>query len=129
MAVSKRSKKQAQRRSARQPGRRSARQPGSKSEFIRTRPPGMTAREVVAEAATLGMTMSEHFVYNIRSTAKKKAARLAPSLSVSAARAITGRTASREADFRRLTLALGLDRSKQLLAEVETKLAALISGR
>ena len=121
MAASKRSKKHAQ--------RKSVRQPSSKSEFIRTRRPGMTAKEVVAEAAALGMTMSEHFVYNIRSTAKKKASKLAPTLSASAARTITGRAASREAEFRRLTLALGLDRSKQLLAEVETKLAALISGR
>ncbi len=121
MAASKRSKKQAR--------RRSVRQPGSKSEFIRTRPPGMTAKEVVAAAAELGMTMSEHFVYNIRSTAKKKVSSLAPSLSASATRAITGRASSREAEFRRLTLSLGLDRSKQLLAEVETKLAALISGR
>jgi hypothetical protein len=121
MAASTKSKKRAR--------RRLVRQPSSKSEFIRTRPPGMTAKEVMAAGAELGVTMSEHFVYNIRSTAKKKASRLAPSLSASATRAITGRAATREAEFRTLTLALGLDRSKRLLAEVETELAAVSSGR
>jgi len=108
---------------------RQERPPLSKSEFIRTRPPGMTAKQVVAAARALGMSMSEHFVYNIRSTAKKRAAGSAARLSGSASRATAGQIASREAEFRRLTLALGLDRAKELLAEVEAKLTNLISGR
>jgi hypothetical protein len=39
------------------------------------------------------------------------------------------RSASPEADFRRLTLELGLDRSKELLHETERRVAELINGK
>jgi hypothetical protein len=103
----------------------------SKSEFIRTRPPGMTARQVVEAAAVRGMSLSEHFVYNIRSTAKKKAQGAATRAATAggADRLAGGTAAAQEAQFRRLALELGLQRSGQLLEEVEHRLTALIAGQ
>jgi hypothetical protein len=103
----------------------------SKSEFIRTRPPGMTARQVVQAAAALGMSLSEHFVYNIRSTAKKKARGVVGRASAAGGpgRPAPGRLGTREAQFRRLAMELGLQRSSQLLEELEHRLTALIAGQ
>jgi hypothetical protein len=104
----------------------------SKSEFIRTRPPGMTARQVVEAAAAQGMALTEHFVYNIRSTAKKKAgkSKLTAAVAAQASARGTGRAGrAQESTFRRLILALGLDRAKKLVSEVEAKLTALIAGQ
>lgn len=101
----------------------------SKSEFIRSRPPGMTAKQVVVAAAARGMKLSEHFVYNIRSSAKKRAAKVRRDARVSTGAARVGRgDGAQAAQFRSLVLDLGLARARALLDDMERRLSAVISG-
>jgi hypothetical protein len=45
---------------------------GAKSEFIRSQPTSMTAKEVVAAAAAKGIKLSENLVYAARASSRKK---------------------------------------------------------
>ena len=50
----------------------------TKSEFIRSKPKKMQAKEVVAQAAKLGMKFTENYVYTIRRAAALRAERKVP---------------------------------------------------
>jgi hypothetical protein len=84
----------------------------------------MSAKDVVAKAKTDGISLTEAYVYTIRSSSKKAAKRGARG---------TGRvgrpagTDARDARFRELALGMGLDRARALITEMERKLAALIN--
>jgi hypothetical protein len=127
--------------SKRAAGGRAARPSGklrrNKAEFVRNQPVGMPARDVVAAAARLGMIITPDYVHKVRSTAKARST--APS--GKPARRPSARSDFRfakplgvlragtpEAAFRKLVLELGLQRAKDLLADVERKLGALIHG-
>jgi hypothetical protein len=103
----------------------------SKSEFIRSRPPGMTAKQVVSAASAVGIKISEHFVYNIRSSAKKRAAKVGREarMQASSAKSARASSAAQAAQFRALVLDLGLAHARELLDEVQSRLSAVIAGR
>jgi hypothetical protein len=112
----------------------------NKAAFVRNQPVGMPAKDVVVAASRLGMTMTPDYVHKVRSTAKARGR--APSLAArKPARKASSRSDFRfgrplgvvragtpEAAFRKLVLELGMQRAKDLLADVERKLGALIRG-
>lgn len=117
----------------------------NKAAFVRDQPLGTPAKTVVAAAARLGMTMTPDYVHKVRSTAKARSLAPAPGIADrrTSGRKIALRTdynrlarpsfgvvraGTAEAAFRKLVLELGLQRAKDLLAEVERKLGALIRG-
>jgi hypothetical protein len=105
----------------------------NKSEFIRSQPLELSAKQVVEAAAKRGMKVSAAYVSNIRSHAKVRqrassaaarslqAARVSPEAGASGARS--------DAEFRKLVLELGVPRANQLLGEVAQKLKAIIEGQ
>jgi hypothetical protein len=114
----------------------------SKAAFVRAQPLSLSAKDVVAAAARLGMSMTADYVHKVRSTAKARAAgpqpavaparKAAPDPARKAAPKLRPlgliRAGTPDAAFRKLVLELGLQRAKDLLSEVERKLAALIGG-
>jgi hypothetical protein len=101
----------------------------TKAAFVRSLPATTPAKDVVAKAKATGISLSENYVYNVRATSKisRRTGRASGSRSRKVGPSRT--TASSEATFRRLVLDLGLSRAKNLLAEVEHKLDALVAGR
>jgi hypothetical protein len=95
----------------------------NKSAFVREQPADMPAKEVVKAAKAAGIELSEGFVYNIRSAAKKKA-RVAPTRAGGAKAAPAGD----EAAFRGLVVSLGTGRARALIDEVEAGLARVVAG-
>jgi hypothetical protein len=107
----------------------------NKAAFVRDQPLGTPAKDVVAAAARLGMTMTPDYVHKVRSTAKARGrtparpgrtTRKGASLRFQPLGVV--RAGTPEAAFRKLVLELGLQRAKDLLADVERKLGALIRG-
>ena len=113
----------------------------TKAGFVRSLPDTMPAKDVVAQGAAAGLEFSEKYVYNTRSSARIKPARVsapravvkaAPVARVAAPVTVSGGSSpavASESAFRKLVLDLGIARSKSLLSDVESKLAALINGR
>jgi len=98
----------------------------SKTQFVRDLPATMPAKEVTKRAKAAGLTISPGYVYEIRSSAKRKA------------RGVTRTTAkghaktsahTLDATFRKAILDLGLTRAKELIAQVEKRLGELVAGR
>ncbi len=85
----------------------------SKVEFVRALPATLTANEVSQKAREAGLKITPGYVYEIRSQAKRRAGKAAPSV-------------SSDAVFRKMVLDLGLERAKALLLQVETALKALV---
>jgi hypothetical protein len=100
----------------------------SKTAFVRSLPPEMSAKEVVEKAKAQNITLSEAYVYTLRSSFRRAGSNRASSLSASAKGHGTSSRSS-EATFRRLVLDLGVQRARELLSEVEGKLTAIIAGR
>ncbi len=88
--------------------------PVNKTAWVRSLPESMSAREVSEKAKAQGMAITPGYVYEIRSSAKRKTNGRTPTP-----------TASPDAAFRRMVIDLGLARAKALLLEVERALAAL----
>src|SRR4051812_30080258 len=89
----------------------------SKAEFVRSLPPSLPAREVIAKAKAAGLSLSSAYVYVLRSSNKKRGAKGAKSSSGRG----PGRPrsdASVEGQFFSLVLDLGLLRAEALLASV-----------
>jgi hypothetical protein len=91
---------------------------GAKSEFVRSLDRAMPAAQVVALAAARGMKMSPGFVYNIRSVANGKARHAAPD-----SRVRSSGPPRHEALLRAAIAQLGIQRARQILAEVEATFA------
>ncbi len=88
--------------------------PPSKVAFVRALPDTLSAREVSEKAKAAGLKITPGYVYEIRSSAKRRSAKAGPAAPT-----------SRDAAFRKMVLDLGLERAKALLAQVETALKAL----
>ncbi len=95
---------------------RPKKKPASKVAFVRALPETLTANEVSEKARQAGLKITPGYVYEIRSSAKRRAKKAAPAAT------------SSDAAFRRLVLDLGIARAKTLLADVEKALQVLISG-
>ncbi len=96
---------------------RPKKKPASKVAFVLGLPAELTANEVSQKAREAGLRITPGYVYEIRSSAKRRAApRQAPV------------PTSTDARFRQLVLDIGIVRAKALLVEVETALRALVAG-
>lgn len=102
----------------------------NKASFIRSLSPNISAREAVAEGKAAGISLTEAYVYAIRSSTKlaKKRASASGGESPPSGPWNGAPARSPEAAFRRLVLDLGLARSRRLLDEVERGLQAVIAG-
>ena len=100
----------------------------NKSAFVRNLPPKMPAKEVVARAKKAGITLSEKYVYVIRSNSHKKRRRPGrpPGVRVAASSGAPANGAERE--FRRLAIEIGVRRAEEILGETRKKVALIIAG-
>ncbi|MBK6518556.1 MAG: hypothetical protein IPM79_24360 [Polyangiaceae bacterium] len=102
---------------------------GAKAEFIRSKPLGMPANQVVEEGAKQGLSMSANHVYAVRAEMRKKqrgSAKTAtppPSVAPARAPATTTRPSNLEAQLRHAIAELGLARARAILAEIEKAFA------
>lgn len=103
----------------------------NKSEFVRSLPAEMSAKDVVAKAREEGLTLTEAYVHTIRSAAKRKegkpgraprAATAADSRSSGSSRANTGA----EAQLMALVIEHGLPQVQDILRRIDTKLRTLV---
>jgi len=99
----------------------------SKSDFIRSLPADLPAKEVVEKAAAQGIKITDKYVYVIRSAAKTaKAAKLAKAAPKTSgvkgrkAAAREGGADALEAALRKAIAGAGLVRSREILKEVES---------
>lgn len=96
---------------------------GAKAEFIRSKPLGMPANQVVEEGAKQGLSMSANHVYAVRAEMRKKQKQSAkpatPSAAPARAPAATTRPSGLEAQLRHAIAELGLARARAIFAEVE----------
>ncbi len=111
----------------------------SKADFVRSQPPDMKAADVVKAARKAGLKMAVSTVYETRAydrrNAKKagkkapdaKAAAPAPVTATKAVAPIEASTGS-EIAFRKLVIALGVERATAILADVRRKLDQLVAG-
>ncbi len=91
--------------------------PQSKVAFVRALPETLSAKEVSEKAKGAGLKITPGYVYEIRSSAKRRAAKTG--------QAAPTAPAGRDAAFRKMVIDLGLERAKALLLQVETALRAL----
>lgn len=105
----------------------------NKSAFVRGLPGDMSAKDVVSKAKAAGLTLTENYVYTIRSAAKNKAKKgtgrgpgrpkgsKAGSISV-------GSNGSLEKNFVESALELGLGNAEKLLAQLRSRLRSVALG-
>jgi hypothetical protein len=102
----------------------------NKSEFVRSLPAEMSAKDVVAKAKEEGLTLTEAYVHTIRSAAKRKEGK--PGRAPRAAAAATeSRGSSRantgaEAQLMALVIEHGLPQVQEILRRIDAKLRTLV---
>jgi len=107
----------------------------SKKEFILSQPAELSPREVVEKAKEAGMSLTEQYVYVVRSGQKGKPKRrgrppkAAAKKKAAAAPAAPRGRRSLEAEFRRIAIELGLDRAADILSDTQKKVQDVIAGR
>ena len=104
----------------------------NKSEFVRSLPAEMSAKDVVAKAKEEGLALTEAYVHTIRSAAKRKegkagrapraAAAATESRSSGSSRANTGA----EAQLMALVIEHGLPQVQEILRRIDSKLRTLV---
>ncbi|HEX9619534.1 MAG TPA: hypothetical protein VF989_05335 [Polyangiaceae bacterium] len=92
---------------------------GEKARFVRTLPPGTPAKEVVAAAKKKGITISENYVYNLRSNDGMAQKRGGKGRARAGAVRSTGSESAQEAQFRKAVAELGLSKAREILRSVE----------
>jgi hypothetical protein len=105
----------------------------NKSAFVRGLPENLSAKDVVSKAKAAGMTLTENYVYTIRSAAKNKSkkgtgrgpGRPKGSTSASSAGSSSG---SLEARFIEAALELGLGNAEKLLSKVRGRIKSVAFG-
>ncbi len=93
---------------------RPKKKPASKVAFVRALPETLSANEVSEKARQAGLKITPGYVYEIRSSAKRKAAKAPIVFGLDR----TGKSPA-DVQFRKLVLDLGIRRAKELLAAVE----------
>jgi hypothetical protein len=105
----------------------------NKSAFVRGLPGDMSAKDVVAKAKAAGITLTENYVYTIRSAAKNKSTKGGtgrgpgrPKGSKSSGGSMG--SSSLETNFIESALELGLGNAEKLLAKLRTRLRSVALG-
>jgi len=99
---------------------------GQKSEFVRSLPANTPAAEVVAAAKKRGISITPSLVYNIRSTSKQPSGTPARNGKPGPKPGRKGRAAgaaSAEIQLRNAIAALGITKTREILAAVEAAFA------
>ena len=99
----------------------------TKTAFVKSQPASLSAKEVVEKAKAAGITITDKYVYNIRSVAKMtksaaKRGRPKGSKNKAPSPKITKRVASSGDDelaFRRLVLSIGLPKAEAYLSDLK----------
>lgn len=105
-------------------GRR--RRSSAKADFIRSMPPTMSAKHVVAEAAKKGVKITPGYVYIIRGKSNAPLTG-SPTLASRARAGVTPGLMTPEMVFVRLALDIGLPRAQALLSAVDAKLGEFVA--
>lgn len=102
----------------------------NKSAFVRSLPADMSAKDVVAKAKAQNITLTENYVYTIRSAAKNKIKRGGAGRGPGRPKGSrsTGSNSSAESSFAELALELGLGNAEKLLAQLRTRLRSVTLG-
>jgi len=106
----------------------------NKSAFVRNLPADMSAKDVVAKAKAANITLTENYVYTIRSAAKNKSKKggtgRGPGRPKGSKSTFTAATSggSNEKAFVELALELGLGNAERLLAKVRSRIRAVALG-
>ncbi len=106
----------------------------TKKEFILSQPAELTPRQVVEKAKEAGMSLTEQYVYLVRSEKGEPKKRGRPPKVAAAKKAEPAPAAVRvprtlEAEFRRIAIELGLDRATDILNDTKKKGQDVIAGR
>lgn len=105
----------------------------TKTAFVLGLPSDMPAKEVVSKAKEAGITISDGYVYEIRSATKRKAqkdrstAKGKPGPKPKAARAPADGPAL--ATLSRLVVEHGVGRVREMLNEIEQRVERMLAGR
>ncbi len=97
----------------------------TKTAFVKSFPSSMPAKMVVEKAKKAGMTISDKYVYVVRSNARRKPGK---KRNGTVRNEQSNGLISTEREFRRLVLELGVRKSELLLSELKKSVAALIAG-
>lgn len=107
----------------------------NKSAFVRGLPGDMSAKDVVAKAKAGGITLTENYVYTIRSAAKNKSKKGGtgrgpgrPKGSKSSASVSLSSNGSLEKNFIESALELGLGNAEKLLAKLRARIRSVALG-
>lgn len=101
---------------------------GAKAEFVRATPKSLSAKEVVEAAKKKGITLTENYVYTVRSSgskAKSKAGKGKPGPKPGRKAAASNGMTPAEAQLRNAIADLGLVKASEILEAVK----ATIKGR
>jgi hypothetical protein len=94
---------------------------GEKAQFVRSMPASTPAKEVVAAAKKKGISLSENYIYNLRSNdgvTKKRGAK--PGVKRGASRKAGAAAGNLEAQLRRTVAELGLAKAREIFLSVES---------
>jgi hypothetical protein len=107
----------------------------NKSEFVRSLPAEMSAKDVVVKAREEGVVLTEAYVHTIRSAAKRKEGKVgkpgrAPRATASAPEPRSGGSSrantGAEAQLMALVIEHGLPQVQEILRRIDTKLRTLV---
>ncbi len=105
----------------------------NKSAFVRGLPENLSAKDVVTKAKAAGMTLTENYVYTIRSAAKNKSKKGGtgrgpgrPKGSTSSSTSVSN--GSLEQRFIEAALELGLGNAEKLLGKVRNRIKSVALG-
>jgi hypothetical protein len=103
----------------------------SASDFVRSMPASMKAKEIAAAGKAKGIKVSSGLVYMVRSAAKKKGGvaprrKPGPKPKDWKPQVFQGGNGSSIGEFKKMALGLGIDRARQALDDLERGLAALL---
>jgi hypothetical protein len=97
------------------------------SDFVRSMPVTMKAKEVLAAAKAKGIKLSRNLVYMVRSTEKKKAGGSSSANGKPGRKPRAAAVPTRDlSTFKKLALDLGISTARRALDELERGLAALL---
>lgn len=104
---------------------------GTASDFVRSMPVTMSAKDVIAAAKAKGIRMSANLVYMVRATDRKRSG-TAPARGRRRKAGVRVATRSRNGttivEFKKMAFALGIDNARRALDELERALATLFDG-
>lgn len=105
------------------------------SEFIRSMPADMKAAEVVEKAKAANWDIGQGLVYQVRAVQRRGVAKKVRGTRVARAskkgaraRRAVATVAGNEPAFRKLAFELGINRSREVLNELEQRLREIVEG-